>query len=156
MSKTIDTSKGVEGLSNDDLLYLAQREHIPGVAGNMERELGPQLHDKVREQMQARRLVTAEIPNTGTTEVITQEELDHLRDRRAAAEEAEGDSTTTFKYDGVQAATEDVDTPYEDWKKADLSNEIDARNATGKNLRKGTVADMAAELNADDAADEEA
>jgi hypothetical protein len=161
LSRQIDLEdKELSDLSDEDLRYMAQYENVPSMGvGNLDRALGFD-NQKVREELESRRIRTADVPHTGSTLVLSQEELDFVTAMRAAKEQEEVDANAekggTFQYDGDRRAAdvEEVDEPYSAWKNADLEAEIDARNNQGKTIAKGKKDDMVAALEADDEADE--
>lgn len=120
MSRKID----MENLSDDDKVYLAQRGELPLSVASLDEQrdmLAPDTGLSLEERA-----------NTGDTNVagITTEELEaELEKRRETQVE---DPRKLMRPEGKEGALapEEVDRPYSEWSKAELSTEIMARNET--------------------------
>ena len=128
MSRKID----MENLSDDDKLYLAQRDLLPLEVMDEEEQrklLDPEQYN----------VPLIQIANTGDVNLglVTIEELEAELEKRREVQDAV-DPTTLMKSEGIEGARaaeadedeEDDDTvlPYDQWKKVDLIQELQARN----------------------------
>lgn len=134
MSKDIDTSNGVEGLSDDDLLYLAQRDNQDAIRELENRNASlDQSADRPLEQ----------VPNTGdaNTRGETIEELEaRLARMRAEQEAAEADD-----------AEDDEDLDYNSMSNDELRAELARRDLSVQ----GNKAELIQRLEEDDASEED-
>lgn len=134
MSKTIDLSKGVEGLSEDDLLYLAQRDNQDAI-----REL--EAREASIDQSKGRPL--EEVANTGDANTRG-ETIEELEARLAAmkAEQGAGDADED---------DEDEELDYESMSNDDLRAELARRELSVS----GKKEDLIARLEEDDASEDD-
>lgn len=134
MSKTIDTSKGYEGLDEDDLLYLAARD---------DQEAHAALAAKGISVDQSGDRPIEEVANTGDANTAGM-----------SIEELEAKLAQMKKEQGVDDDGEGLVPPYDQYKNDDLRSEIIRRNEGYSEEYQlsldGAKADLVATLEADD------
>lgn len=135
MSRTIDLSNGVEGLDEDELLYLAQRDNQEALAELQRREIST-------DQSGGRPL--EEVANTGdaNTRGESIEELEARLARMKAEQAADEDESDE---------EDDEEMDYESMSNDDLRAELARRDLSVS----GKKEDLIARLEADDASEED-
>ena len=142
MSKTIDLSGGLEGLDDDDLLYLAQRDH-PGS--------DEELANRGLSIDGSRETPIDELPNTGdaNTAGLTIEELEAKLAQMKAEQEAEEDDDDVLRppYDAEGITNDDL--------RAEIVRRNEDRDEDDQLSLAGNKAALIATLEEDDEDDEE-
>lgn len=114
--------KDLDNLTEDEQIYLAQRGELPP---------GVLTADEQRELLDPARFDTPLLANTGDVNLggVTTDELEVELEKRREVQDSV-DTSKLMKPEGKEGASapEEVDRPYTDWSKAELSTEILARN----------------------------